>query len=158
MTDLFKKCIKIVLKHEGGYVNDPDDWGGETNYGICKRYFPDVDIKDLTIEEATQIYYDHYWLPMRLEGICRETSVLEIFDFGVNAGKRRAIRTAQRMCKIQPDGLCGPVTRKAINNYIGDFVKDYKEERIEYYNYIATKRNNKKFLKGWVNRVNSTGF
>lgn len=158
MISLFAKCIGVVLKHEGGYVNDPDDWGGETKYGIAKRFFPDEDIKNLTIERAKHLYFRYYWIPMNLEGICREASALEIFDFGVNAGKRRAIRTAQRICGVTPDGHVGPVTTNAINNYDGDFVQDYKHSRRVYYEYIATKRNNHKFLNGWLNRVDSTHF
>ena len=48
--------IEKVLKHEGGYVNDPTDLGGETNFGITKRFYPDVDIKNLTKEQAVEIY------------------------------------------------------------------------------------------------------
>ena len=44
----FNKIIEKVLEHEGGYVNDPTDLGGETKYGITKRFYPDVDIKNLT--------------------------------------------------------------------------------------------------------------
>ena len=51
----FKDIIKVTLKHEGGYVNDPKDLGGETNMGITKRFYPDLDIKNLTVEYATEI-------------------------------------------------------------------------------------------------------
>ena len=155
---LFNKCIEIVLKHEGGYVNDPDDWGGETNYGIAKRYFPNEDIKNLTIERAKELYYQHYWLPMNLEGIQNESAVLEIFDFGVNAGRGRAIKKAQELAGVLADGICGTVTTNAINSYKGDFVEDYKEKRRKYYRYIAGKRNNVKFLRGWLNRVEKCKF
>ena len=155
---LFNKCIEIVLKHEGGYVNDPDDWGGETNYGIAKRYFPNEDIKNLTIERAKELYYQYYWLPMNLEGIQNESAVLEIFDFGVNAGRGRAIKKAQELAGVLADGICGPVTTNAINSYKGDFVEDYKEKRRKYYRHIAGKRNNVKFLRGWLNRVEKCKF
>ena len=52
MKTTFEEIIEIVLEHEGGYVNDPDDAGGETKYGIAKRWYPDVDIKNLTKEQA----------------------------------------------------------------------------------------------------------
>ena len=51
----FEEAVKSVLKHEGGYVNDPKDPGGETNFGISKRAFPDLDIKNLTEEDAIEI-------------------------------------------------------------------------------------------------------
>ena len=156
--DLFDKCMEVIFKHEGGYVNDPDDWGGETRYGIAKRYFPDEDIKALTKERARQLYFADYWLPMNLTRICNELSILHIFDFGVNAGKSRSIKTAQRLCMVKEDGILGPMTTHAINNYDGHFSKDFAHARRVYYEYIATKRNNIKFLKGWLNRVDSTHF
>ena len=55
MKKTFEEIIEIVLEHEGGYVNDPDDAGGETKYGIAKRWYPDVDIKNLTKEQAKKI-------------------------------------------------------------------------------------------------------
>ena len=48
----FDEIIEVVLHHEGGYVNDPKDPGGETNFGIAKRSHPDVDIKNLTKDGA----------------------------------------------------------------------------------------------------------
>ena len=160
MTDfqLFERCMIIIFKHEGGYVNDPDDWGGETKYGIAKRYFPDEDIKSLTKERAKDLYMARFWGPMKLLGIESYSVVLEIFDFGINAGRKRAIKTAQQLAGVGRDGILGPISNAAINNYKGDFVKDYKHARRVYYEYIATKRNNIKFLKGWLNRVDSTHF
>ena len=52
----YKEIISKVLEHEGGYVNDPKDLGGETNFGITKRWYPDLDIKNLTKEDAIEIY------------------------------------------------------------------------------------------------------
>lgn len=54
-------AIALVLKHEGGYIDDPADPGGETKYGISKRSYPDLDIKNLTPEEATAIYQRDFW-------------------------------------------------------------------------------------------------
>ena len=56
--DIFNKCIKIILRNEGGYVNHPSDPGGETNMGIAKRFYPNLDIENLTEEEAIKIYYE----------------------------------------------------------------------------------------------------
>ena len=61
MKTSFEDIIEEVLKHEGGYVNDPDDAGGETNFGIAKKFNPDVDIKNLTKEGAKKIYYDKFY-------------------------------------------------------------------------------------------------
>ena len=169
MTELFKKCIDVVLKHEGGYTDNPNDLGNwvggykvgrlvGTKYGIAGRYFPDVDIKNLTIEQAKEIYYEYFWKPMRLEGIKDELAVLHIFDYGVNAGRKRSIRTAQRLAGVTADGIIGPVTTKYINNYYGNFANDFAHARRIYYEYIASKRDNYIFLKCWLNRANNTHF
>ena len=63
----FNKIIYKVLEHEGGYVNDKDDLGGETNYGITKRFYPNLDIENLSKQEAIDIYYDDYWIPSKAE-------------------------------------------------------------------------------------------
>jgi lysozyme family protein len=169
MTTLFNKCIDVVLQHEGGFQaneNDIGNWVGGyktgklvgTKYGIAARYFPEEDIPNLTVDRAKYLYYVHYWAPMNLDGICREAAALEIFDFGVNAGRWLAIRKAQRLVGASADGVVGRNTKYAINNYQGDFVADYKNIRIEYYQHIATKRDNHVFLQGWLNRVDKTHF
>jgi len=159
MTELFKKCIEIILKNEGGYVNHPHDPGGETKYGIAKKFFPDEDIKNLTIDRAKELYYAKYWLPMNLWLIENENIVLQIFDFGINAGKSRAIKAAQSLAGVDEDGIVGHITANAINNYQGNFVIDYKHCRKVWYEYLADyKPGMKVFLKGWLNRIEKTHF
>ena len=63
----FKDGVIQVLNHEGGYVDDPDDNGGETNFGISKRAYPRVDIKNLTRKQAIKIYYQDYWIKTGVE-------------------------------------------------------------------------------------------
>jgi len=157
--ELFDKCMVVIFAHEGGYVDDSDDLGGETNYGICKRYFPDEDIKNLTKERAKELYFGHYWQPMKLWHIwTKYDAVLQIFDMGVNAGRERAIRMAQKIVMTQQDGIMGPITGKAIDQYRG-FIEKYKDARRTYYRELAEKRpRNKKFLNGWLKRVESTHF
>ena len=60
--ELFDKAMNFVGLMEGGYVNDPIDKGGETKYGISKRSYPNLDIKNLTKEQAREIYYKDFWL------------------------------------------------------------------------------------------------
>lgn len=159
MTELFDKCIEVILKNEGGYVNHQSDPGGETKYGIAKRFFPYVDIKNLTIDQAKELYYKHYWLKMNIDGINSNEAVLQIFDFGVNAGTRRSIKKAQQIAMVKEDGICGKITRAAINNYDGDFVKDFKHVRKVYYESLANRKPDLKvFLKGWLNRIEHTNF
>ena len=159
MDEQFKIFIPIILKHEGGYVDDPDDLGGETNYGITKRRYPNEDIKNLTVLRAKELYYRDFYKPLNLYYIENELLALHIFDMAVNAGKRTAIKLLQDIlfgCK--PDGSIGPMTAQAVSyaDITTNLVDVYKAKRIEYYYKVSLRRNNKKFLKGWVNRVNNT--
>ena len=65
----FNDIIEHVLNHEGGYVDDPSDLGGETNFGIAKRFYPNVDIKNLTRDEAKNIYFEDYWKPSKAQDL-----------------------------------------------------------------------------------------
>ena len=85
----FYKEIKKVVEREGGYVNDPDDPGGETKYGISKKAYPKVDIKHLTLDDAVEIYKNDYWLPAKVEQL-PEGLQGQYFDMVVNQGKVKA--------------------------------------------------------------------
>lgn len=85
---LFSIAVAQVLKWEGGYVNDPRDPGGETNFGIAKRSHPDVDIGSLTREGAIAIYLKEYWTPLLELDLPRGT-LLFALDTAVNCGLGR---------------------------------------------------------------------
>lgn len=166
MTPLFDRCIRVVLRNEGGFQNNPADSGnwtgpnrtGElvgTKYGIAARFWPEEDIPNLSEERAKYLYYHYYWKPMGVEWLPDEAA-LHIFDHGVNAGKGVAIRMAQRMVGVDADGRIGPVTRRAISAY-QTFVEDYKQERRAYYTAVARGKN-AAFLQGWLNRVEKCRF
>jgi lysozyme family protein len=157
--NIFNKCIQVILKNEGGYVNNPADPGGETNYGIAKRFYPDLDIKNLTKDEAIKIYFKDYWSKMNLNGIVREDAVLELFDMGVNAGIRTAVKLAQKLVDAFADGEIGPETESMINEFPADFVELYKCNRKMYYLSLARRKPELKiFLRGWLNRVDNCHF
>ena len=156
---MFDQAIQVIFKHEGGYVDHPNDPGGETNFGISRRAFPNEDIKNLTKQRAKEIYYQHYWSPLNLYRLDNANVCLELFDMAVNAGKSRAVRMAQRLIGVKVDGKLGPLTAMAINNYQRDFVMDYKHARKVFYEYLANKYSRYNvFLKGWLNRVNDCYF
>ena len=90
----YKKIIEITLHHEGGYVHDPKDLGGETNFGIAKRWYPDLDIKNLTEEEAAEIYKKDYWDKYKLDEIPENLQHI-YFDMVVNMGVRNAGKIIQ---------------------------------------------------------------
>jgi lysozyme family protein len=163
-TDIFNKCITVILKNEGGYVNHPNDPGGETNMGIARMFYPSLDIKNLTHNQAIEIYFRDYWSKMNLTDIFNENLVLYIFDFGVNTrslkyGFNTAIKTIQRIVEAQPDGIIGPETKGLINNYEGDIETIYNQERKKYYFDLARRKPQMQvFLAGWLNRIEHTKF
>jgi lysozyme family protein len=127
--EIFNEAVEFVLRWEGGYVNDPNDPGGETKYGISKRAHPDLDIKNLTLDEAKNIYYNDYWLKADCDHYFFPANYL-MFDTAVNMGISRA------------------------NDFfaISENWQDYLLNRINFYNELPTARY---YLRGWVNRVTS---
>jgi lysozyme family protein len=127
--------------------------------GIAKKFYPDLDIKNLTRNQAIEIYFRDYWSKMKLQGINDENLILHVFDMGVNAGIRSSIKMVQRLVKAEADGVIGPQTEGLINNYPGDIVGDYKAQRKMYYFSIARRNENLEvFLGGWLNRIDNCKF
>lgn len=83
MKESFNKAFSLTVGLEGGYSNDPRDPGGETKFGICKKYHPGLDIKNLTIEQAKDIYYKEYWLPAGCNNVPFPMDIC-LFDSQVN--------------------------------------------------------------------------
>jgi lysozyme family protein len=141
------------LRHEGGYVNDPKDPGGETKYGISKRAYPDQDIKALTVETAGKLYKRDYWDKIKGDNLPEPIAVM-VFDFAVNAGVKRAVRMMQKLLNVTADGIIGPKTiQAAIKCDVQDFVTDYASERVNYYMMLKTF---KRFGGGWLRRTKET--
>jgi lysozyme family protein len=114
-TPRFLIVFTRLIGTEGGYVNSPNDPGGETKFGISKRAYPDVDIKNLTIEGAQQIYFTDFWDKLRLDQVVMGLDEF-IFDFAVNSGVPTVARLLQRAVGVLPDGIIGPVTVNAIRS------------------------------------------
>ena len=154
MLTMFDDIIKVVLKHEGGYVNDPVDPGGETNFGIAKRSHPDVDIKNLTEEGAKEIYYQDYWMKNRVPQLPDELKHI-YFDMCINQGRGRAVKILQQAANakganLKVDGGLGPKTIGALNGVELDRVRAY---RIKYYDDLVTRKPDlEKFYFGWFRR------
>lgn len=158
-TDIFSRCVEIILKNEGGYINHPSDPGGETNMGIAKKFYPDIDIKNLTRIQAIEIYHKDYWNKMNLLDIYDENLVLHLFDMGVNAGIKTAIKMIQRIVEAKADGIIGNETIGLINDYPDDLTELYKQERKKYYFSLARRKPELQvFLRGWLNRIDNTHF
>ena len=109
----FDQAFDILIGHEGGYVNNPNDPGGETKYGISKRSYPNVDIKNLTLAESKAIYRRDYWDRLQADTL-PESVRFDLFDTAVNSGPGTAGRLLQRAVGVAEDGQIGPVTIKAV--------------------------------------------
>jgi len=153
----FDEIIEVVLEHEGGYVNDPKDPGGETNFGIAKRSHPDVDIKNLTKEGAKEIYKEVYWDKNKVESLPEDLWHI-YFDMCVNQGKSRAVKIIQRAVNgkggsLTVDGGMGPMTIAAIDKSRVelDRVRSY---RVKYYADLVTRKPDlERFYFGWFKRA-----
>lgn len=115
--EMFEKAVLIVLGHEGGHVNHPADHGGETNFGISSHHHPEVDVANLTREQAIEIYWTKYW-EGRGYDLLPEIVGMKVFDLAVNMGARQAVICLQRAllaCErgVEIDGLLGPITTAA---------------------------------------------
>jgi lysozyme family protein len=107
----FDICFDRLIGHEGGYVDDPHDPGGETNWGISKRSYPQLDIKSLTRADAARIYLTDFWKPVA--GSLPLSVTFQLFDFAVNSGIGNAVRCLQRVVGAVPDGVWGQFSKTA---------------------------------------------
>lgn len=113
MKDNFDRALAEILRHEGGYVNDPHDPGGETNMGISKRSYPLEDIKNMTRERAAVIYRRDFWNAVRADELPDGVD-LAAFDAAVNSGPSRSAKWLQRAVAVRADGVVGPNTLAAV--------------------------------------------
>ncbi len=150
----FEDCIKIVLKHEGGFVNDPNDRGGETNYGItvavARNYGYKDDMKDLPLQTAKDIYKANYWNKVKANDLPEEVRYI-VFDTAINMGVTRASKFLQEAAGVEQDGIIGSQTIAA-----SQMVTKEKYALIRMYFYCQIVRRDKsqaKFIGGWSNRV-----
>jgi lysozyme family protein len=121
----FPRAFEIVIGAEGGYVNDPNDPGGETKYGISKRVYPNEDIPNLTLDHAKDLYHRDYWLPAGCDALAYPMDVI-VFDTAVNQG----VSVATQVRGFNPV-----------------YALSYRAMR-----YVQTK-NFDKYGRGWMNRL-----
>lgn len=146
----FKQAVNIILKYEGGYVNDPKDPGGETKYGISKRAYPNVDIAGLTKGHAKDIYQRDYWNACKCDGLPESLRLL-VFDSAVNHGVGWASKTLQGLVMVKKDGEIGPKTLAAINEFNEEkLLERFLINRLDYY---FSNRNFYRYGQGWLRRL-----
>lgn len=148
--DKFDVFIERILSHEGGYVNHPSDPGGETKWGIAKRSYPHVNIKELTRQQAIEIYRRDFWDRVGGGNLPDEVG-FQVLDAAINHGIGNAVRMLQRAVGVADDGYFGPLSRAAVNRLPAvDVVLRFNAERINFYTKLSTFST---FGKGWMNRV-----
>lgn len=156
--DRFEACLDHVLQHEGGYVDHPRDPGGATNMGITIGTLSDwlgrpatrAEVRDLSRETAAAIYRARYWqavqgdsLPVGLD--------LVLFDYAVNSGPGRAVRTLQAVLGVAMDGAIGPVTLAALAGRDREqLIREVCARRLAFLRSLSTYD---AFGRGWERRV-----
>lgn len=178
----FNKAIITTLEHEGGFVNDPVDPGGATNWGISIRYLQqrgdmdgdgwldgdlnrdgviDIkDIKNMTVEQAVHLYRTGFWDNHNYDNINNYTIAARVFDMTVNMGAIQAGRIVQRALnnlgnRLTVDGRIGPMTFTAINTASPDrLIVEIRLEHINFYlNLINQRPELGRFRNGWLRRA-----
>lgn len=163
MSDLrFDACLTEVLRHEGGYVDHPADPGGATNMGITRKTLarwrgispwwnlPKTAVQALDRSEAAQIYRAGYW------DLCRAGEMpagvdLAVFDYAVNSGPGRAVRTLQHVLGVPIDGIVGPVTLAAASKAdAAGTIGELCDRRLGFLKLLSTFP---VFGRGWTSRV-----
>ena len=157
--------IAMILDSEGAeYTDDPDDRGGPTKFGITQGRLSDYrghdcspdDVRDLTVEEATQIYDSEYIVKPGFLKITNDALRAFLVDWGVNSGTGTAIKAVQRRTGCAADGALGPRTAAAINAadasaLLGQLIDD---REAFYRSIVARDPSQRRFLAGWLARNN----
>lgn len=161
MNELFEKAITIVLEHEGGYSNNPEDPGGETNFGICKKQYPNEDIANLTKDKAKEIYLRDYWNPYKWASL-PDVLAVKVFDLSVVMGAKPASKMLQRACRacgvpLIEDGDIGHNTLEAVAACPNaPLLAATKSEAAGHFRgLVKSNPDLSGFLEGWLNRAYS---
>lgn len=160
----YRDALEFVLRWEGGFVDDRDDRGGRTNKGVTQKTYdsfrkrqslPPKDVLHISDDEVADIYETMYWKKARCH-LLRDKLAFCHFDTAINMGPNRAVRIIQRATGCTEDGIFGPGTQKACEACdLGQALITYCDIRDGLYHQFARRPRQEKFLKGWMNRLNS---
>ena len=157
----FSKCLDMLLHHEGGFVNHPDDPGGMTNLGVTKAVYEkyikrnatEAEMRALTKIDVSPIYRSNYWDRGHCDDLPSGVD-WSVFDWGVNSGMGRAAKALQRVVGVTADGAIGPMTIKATHDIKPqDVIVKMHSSRQSFYESLTTF---KTFGRGWSRRNNET--
>jgi lysozyme family protein len=150
-------AVEAVLKHEGGYINHPRDPGGATNMGITlqtlsrwrRQAVTKQDVKELSQREVEDIYKAWFWDEVNGDALPSGLDYA-VFDFAVNSGPSRAVKTLQRLVKAVPDGEVGPNTLYRVKSNVPQIIAALSMARLEF---MMRQPTWKDFGRGWKRRV-----
>lgn len=161
----YKVIVPFILKWEGGYADVKEDRGGATNKGVTIATFRSVygknktkqDLKNISDGQWNYIFKKLFWDKCRCGDILDQSVANIIVDYAWMSGTSRAIKDVQAIVGAAADGICGPKTVAAVNKADAPILfNKIKARRIQFYNSIVkASPSQSKFLKGWMNRVNS---
>lgn len=146
----FDLAFEKLIGHEGGYVNDARDPGGETKFGISKRSYPAEDIAGMTLMRARELYRRDFWDAVRADEM-PDAIRFDLFDAAVNSGVRQSIRWLQRSANVIDDGVIGPKTLLAVR--IADpqrLSRRFNGHRLQF---MAGLGGWSRFGRGWARRI-----
>ena len=162
MKDNFSSSFELLLKHEGGYVNHPDDPGGRTNHGITQRVYEkflgedvtEEEMKDMPLEDVFSIYKDDYWDRVRGDELPSGVDLC-VFDWAVNSGVSQASKALQRVLGVLDDGIIGSRTVAAAYRQENQtvVVEAISQKREDFYRSLGTFDT---FGRGWLRRNDET--
>ena len=159
MKNNFQRCLNEILKHEGGYVNHPQDPGGITNLGVTKKVWEEWvghevsadDMKALTPEMVAPLYENRYWDACKCDNLPSGVDYC-VFDCAVNSGRVRSIKFLQSVVGAVPDGAIGPVTIASANSRGARLtIEQFCDKREAFWRSLPTFET---FGKGWLRRGN----
>lgn len=166
MNQNFEKAFQELIMIEGGYANDATDRGGETKYGISQRAYPNLDIRNLSLQGAKDIYLEDYWKASGSHHMLKYELALELFDTGVNMGQGVARRFLQRalnlmnrngrnFADLKIDGQIGPNTLSAYRT-VDDKILLKVLNGLQFCRYVVICEKDpsqEKYFNGWMKRV-----
>jgi lysozyme family protein len=152
-------AFRLMLKSEGGFVNYPQDPGGMTNLGVTKstwenwigRQSDEAEMRNLTPAKVEPLYKKKYWDAVRADELPNGGISYLVFDFAVNAGVGRSIKTLQTAVGVASDGWFGPTTMAAVEALDPhELIERFSKAKEDFYRSLPTFE---VFGKGWMNRV-----
>lgn len=158
MKSNFDNALRLLLRHEGGFVNHPKDPGGMTNLGVTKAVWEahtgkpatEADMRALTPQAVQPVYKARYWDAVRGDELPGGLDYC-LFDCAVNSGPGRAIKLLQQVMRLKVDGILGKNTLAAIGDAEPiELIEDYSQRRLEFLRSLPTWET---FGKGWGKRI-----